>query len=511
MGEVRVGARPRPRAATLQDWERLTASWIRQVPPDTDAAEVTARRILNWIYAWQRLTPVRRPRGAAARAASPSRSPTCARTSRRSATTARSSCTRCSSPRSRCPSSTATACSTSPSPSSTATCAPTSAPTACTARPRRTTTRSRCGRSSARARTRAATGSSCRPGFDDRLARACAFAAHCTRPDGTIPALSDADRGDYGRLLVQAADLLGDEGLRFVGTRGREGRAPARSATRASRTAATSCSAAAGARRARFLIFDCGPLGDGGHGHYDALSVEAHGNGRPLVVDPGRGSYSEAPPNLRRWFRGTAAHNTVCVDGLDQTPYTRGRPLGPVAQARFLGRGSSPGLDLLAGEVASPAYEAVHERRIAFVGRPLLADRGSPARRARAPLRPALASRAGGAGRRTARRARRAPLARHGAGARPRARDPRRRARRARARLGRAELRRAVRGAGRQRRGRRARARASSRCSRRTPPASRRRGSRATRPGALRVEIDGARDTIDLRATGCDWERAGGA
>ena len=27
--------------------------------------------------------------------------------------------------------------------------------------------------------------------------------------------------------------------------------------------------------------------------------------------------------------------------------------------------------------------------------------------------------------------------------------------------------------------------------------------------GRLRVEIDGARDTIDLRATGCEWERAG--
>ena len=62
---------------------------------------------------------------------------------------------------------------------------------------------------------------------------------------------------------------------------------------------------------ARFLIFDCGPLGDGGHGHYDLLSFEAHADGRPLVLDPGRGSYSEAPPNLRRWFRGTAAHNTV--------------------------------------------------------------------------------------------------------------------------------------------------------------------------------------------------------
>jgi hypothetical protein len=118
---------------------------------------------------------------------------------------------------------------------------------------------------------------------------------------------------------------------------------------------------------ARFAIVDCGPLGDGGHGHYDLLSFEAHAGARPLVVDPGRGSYSEAPPNLRRWFRSTAAHNTVCVDGLDQTPYTRKRPRGPVAHGRLLERRSAPGLDVIAGEAVSPVYEAVHQRRIALV------------------------------------------------------------------------------------------------------------------------------------------------
>jgi hypothetical protein len=117
----------------------------------------------------------------------------------------------------------------------------------------------------------------------------------------------------------------------------------------------------------RFLIFDCGPLGDGGHGHYDLLSVEIAAGGRPLVVDPGRYTYSEEPPNLRRWFKGTAAHNTVCVDGLDQTPYSRGRPDGAVAEGRLLGRVGEPGLDLLAGEARSPAYEAVHTRVVAFV------------------------------------------------------------------------------------------------------------------------------------------------
>ena len=42
-------------------WERLVGSWLRAVPPDPDAAEVAARRILNWIYAWQALRRARAP------------------------------------------------------------------------------------------------------------------------------------------------------------------------------------------------------------------------------------------------------------------------------------------------------------------------------------------------------------------------------------------------------------------------------------------------------------------
>jgi hypothetical protein len=205
-------------------------------------------------------------------------------------------------------------------------------------------------------------------GFDSRLARACAFAAHCCRPDGTIPALSDSDTGDYRPLLALAADLLDDDVLRHVASGGQCGAPPAdRCPSFPDGGYFIQRSGWEDGEQERFLVFDCGPLGDGGHGHYDLLSVEAFAGGRLLVADPGRFTYSEEPPNLRRWFKGTAAHNTVCVDGLDQTPYSRGRPDGPVATGRLLGRASTDGLDVLAGEAVSPAYEAVHERRVAFV------------------------------------------------------------------------------------------------------------------------------------------------
>ena len=54
VGQVRAGGSTSPTPATSGSWEELTASWIRRCAPDEDAAEVTARRVLNWIYAWQR-------------------------------------------------------------------------------------------------------------------------------------------------------------------------------------------------------------------------------------------------------------------------------------------------------------------------------------------------------------------------------------------------------------------------------------------------------------------------
>jgi Heparinase II/III-like protein/Heparinase II/III N-terminus len=210
-------------------------------------------------------------------------------------------------------------------------------------------------------------------GFAAHLERACEFAMHCHRPDGLIPALSDSDTGSYDDLLELASELFSRPDFLYVATRGKRGLAPAE------RNAGFSDGGyfiqrsgwgddASEYANERFLIFDCGPPGDGGHGHYDLLSVEIAANGRPLIVDPGRYTYSEhGPTNWRRWFKGTAAHNTVCVDGKDQTPYRCGKPKGTTAQGKLIERLSAPDLDVLYGEAASPAYEVRHTRRIFFV------------------------------------------------------------------------------------------------------------------------------------------------
>jgi uncharacterized heparinase superfamily protein len=208
--------------------------------------------------------------------------------------------------------------------------------------------------------------------FVARLERACEFGLHAHRPDGEIAILSDGDAGTYLDLLELGGVLLGRPDFLYVATAGARGTPPAElcpsfpdGGYHVQRSGW-----GGGAREFEdelYLIFDCGPLGEGGHGHYDLLSVEVSGGGRPLLVDPGRFTYSEQPSNLRRWFKGTAAHNTVSVDGRDQTPYRRGKPKGPTGRGRLLERRSRDGIDLMRGEATSPCYDAVHERAIAFV------------------------------------------------------------------------------------------------------------------------------------------------
>ncbi len=214
--------------------------------------------------------------------------------------------------------------------------------------------------------------------YDERLRAACRFAVHLHRPDGRIPALSDSDSGSYLDLLALAAETVDVPGARWVATRGREGTPPpdrcADFPVAGYHVQRSGWGERGGFGDERFLVLGCGPLGDGGHGHYDALSVEAYAHGHPLVVDPGRYTYAEGDPNWRHWFKGTAAHNTVTVDGLDQQPYRRGKPKGPQVRARLLERrsvegpgGADGGLHLLRAEVTSPAYDTVHRRTVVMV------------------------------------------------------------------------------------------------------------------------------------------------
>ena len=79
------------------------------------------------------------------------------------------------------------------------------------------------------------------------------------------------------------------------------------------------------------VVFDCGELGLGplaGHGHADAMSFTLRAFGQDVLIDPGTYDYFSYP-RWREYFRSTRAHNTIVIDGENQSvmlgPFLWGR------------------------------------------------------------------------------------------------------------------------------------------------------------------------------------------
>ena len=229
------------------------------------------------------------------------------------------------------------------------------------------------------------------PDYLDRLGRMAEYLDALLGPSGNLPFLGDDDGGRvfhpygprerFGRAtLATASALLGrPEWLRDPADLQEQAawwlelpaEAPAsrRSAPR-SRVFHDAGLAILESERAR-VLFDAGPFGtgSGGHSHADALAIVVERDGRPFLIDPGTFTYISSPER-RDWFRGTAAHNTVRIDGLDQAA-----PAGPF---RWIER---PGVTLHSARFedtrdfvdAECRYRGfVHRRRLLFLKPELL-------------------------------------------------------------------------------------------------------------------------------------------
>jgi Heparinase II/III-like protein/Heparinase II/III N-terminus len=113
-------------------------------------------------------------------------------------------------------------------------------------------------------------------------------------------------------------------------------------------------------------LFDAGPFGpwSAGHSHADTLSLVVFRGREELLVDPGTYTYMDA--EWRDAFRGTAAHNTVRIDGKDQAV-----PAGPFRwiekpEVRLLDFTTTPELDRA---IAVCRYRGfTHQRTVRFNG-----------------------------------------------------------------------------------------------------------------------------------------------
>ncbi len=221
------------------------------------------------------------------------------------------------------------------------------------------------------------------------------------RPDGSLPAIGDADggwllplgarpphdaravfstaaavfhRADYAwaadGVAPETAWMLGDDGARAVGAL--PPAPPAASASRLFAQGGYAVMRGGWQARAHHLIVDVGPLGcpvSGGHGHADLLSVQCAAFGEPYLVDPGMSGYT-ADPVWREHFRSTAAHSTVTVDGGSQAA-TAGafrwqqRPAARVQ--RWVSTDTADFIDAVSDAYGGLADPVTHRRRVLFV------------------------------------------------------------------------------------------------------------------------------------------------
>jgi uncharacterized heparinase superfamily protein len=121
------------------------------------------------------------------------------------------------------------------------------------------------------------------------------------------------------------------------------------------------------------IIIDCGQIGPDyqpGHAHCDTLSYELAINGRRVIVDSGVFDYE--PSSERAYARSTKAHNTVVVDGEEQSEIwgvfrvaRRARPIQACIEQQADGSvrftGAHDGYARLAGK-------PIHKRSMSYDG-----------------------------------------------------------------------------------------------------------------------------------------------
>jgi hypothetical protein len=112
-------------------------------------------------------------------------------------------------------------------------------------------------------------------------------------------------------------------------------------------------------------VVDAGPFGalHAGHSHSDTLSIVVRSGEAEILIDPGTYTYT-GEPEWRDWFRGTSAHNTIRVDGLNQAAIAGPFRWTHLPQVVILNWQTNSERDVLEAECRYAGF--THRRRVEF-------------------------------------------------------------------------------------------------------------------------------------------------
>ena len=233
--------------------------------------------------------------------------------------------------------------------------------------------------------------------LSDSASRACTFAMHLHRPDGTTPALGEGIERDGRPLLRLASTMLGRGDLEWVATDGSSGRVPSSAVTTFASGGYLVWRSGWGTDRAfeheRWGLFDIGAVdATGERGRVDPLGLTLANGRETLVLDrPADGP--RAPAARPVGLLPSDAPTTVTVHGYENVyelasvaaAAASGRQLAAAAARGGQGRSTRrrarsraeaaltyhatiDGLDLAIGSVTNHQLQVTHTRAVAFVG-----------------------------------------------------------------------------------------------------------------------------------------------
>jgi len=142
------------------------------------------------------------------------------------------------------------------------------------------------------------------------------YLAYSMRPDGYGVLNNDSDRNNNGSLITQAAETYLRPDWHYIATNGETGQQPHGSPSVIFPWAGQMIMRNGWDADAQWAYFDIGPLGIYYHIHNDKLHLSIAAFGRDLLVDSGR--YSYVRNKFWNYFRGSASHNIILVDGNGQ-------------------------------------------------------------------------------------------------------------------------------------------------------------------------------------------------